>query len=113
MALDGSRKHAVRVITRVDSVLDVEAQLLAPVLDHAHNFAREPLELQLLSDHRVELHLRRAERDALDVELLAHDGRDVVGQRIAGKRDAGERLADLYPGGIPGGEPRPHRLPGP
>src|SRR2546430_10879112 len=68
MALDGSGKHAVRVIARVDSVLDVEAELLAPVLDHAHHLAREPLELQLLTDHRVELHLGRAERDARSEE---------------------------------------------
>src|SRR5438552_16183568 len=101
MALDGSGKHAVRVIARVDAVLDVEAELLAPVLDHAHHLAREPLELQLLTDDRVELHLGRAERDALDVELLAHAGRDVLWQRIAGKGDPCQRLAYLEPGGVP------------
>ena len=97
----------------MDPVLDVEAQLLAPILDDAHQLAAQALELQLLGDHRVELYLGRPERDALDVELVADDGRDVVRQRVAENGYPRQRLAHLESGGVSSGEPCLHRLPGP
>ena len=58
------------------------------------------------------MHLGGAERDALYVQLVAHDGRDVFGKRVAGKRYGGKRLAHLEPTGVPRGEAGLDRLPG-
>ena len=95
MALDRALQHAVRFAPGVDAVLYVEAHLLATVLNGSNYLAGEALELQVFGDHGVELDLERGERDLFHVELLAHDGRDVLGERFAGQRDARQRLPDL------------------
>src|SRR5947207_1120122 len=100
VALDRAHEHAISVVARVDAVLHIELESLAQVLDLAHDLARQAFELEGLGDLRVQLDLGGAKGHALDVQLVADDGDDVLGQRISWQRDRSERLADLEPGGI-------------
>src|SRR5438477_12967162 len=68
MALHRSSEHAIRDVARVDSILDVEAKLLAPVLDGSNHLARQSFELELLGDHGVQVDHGGAKRDALHVQ---------------------------------------------
>src|SRR5260370_28362288 len=70
---DGPLEQAIGLAAGVAPVFHVEAHLLAPILDEAHDLAREPLHPQLFSDLSVQLHFVPAEHDLLDVQLLAHD----------------------------------------
>src|SRR5207302_3283324 len=97
-------------VPRVNAVFNVEAHLLATVLDGSNYLAGEALELQVFGDHGVELDLERGERDLFHVELLTHDGRDVLGERFAGQRDARQRLPDLEAVRVAGPQARLYRL---
>ena len=78
-----------------DAVADVEAELLADVLEETHDIARGALERELLGharvdrDHERAVGLRlvalagvRAELVLAGCELLADDSRDAVGAQL-------------------------------
>src|SRR5712691_2148140 len=111
MRFDGAREQAVGLEAGVDAVLDVEAHLLAPVLDEANDLARKPFQAQLFSDLCVQFHVGSAEHDLLDVQLFTHDRSDVLGQGLAWQRHRSERLANPDANCIPSRQSRLHRLP--
>src|SRR5229473_4760114 len=90
--LDCAGEKAVGLEAGVDPVFHVEAHLLAPILDKAHDLAREALEAEVRGDLGVQLHLGRAEYDVLDVQLFTHDGGDVLGHGLARNRYRSEWL---------------------
>src|SRR5260370_12847601 len=111
--LDGAAKQPISLKACMDAVLDVEAGVLAAVVDQAHALPRQALEAKLLGDLGVQSDLSSAERDALHVELVANDRGDILWERLAGQRYRSQRLADPYTHRVSGGQACFDRLPRP